>query len=124
MPTCHRRANAQTGRCRFHGGTSRRGPSHHAYAHGRFSRLFVGILAPAREAYEAAAELLTLRSELAIGSALLAHKLREILVGGPSDEAWIALGRMTDEIEQARDAGDRTAMITLLNERDVLITTP
>ena len=120
---CHRRANAQTGRCKYHGGTSRRGPTHHAYKHGRFSALFVGILAPAREAYEAVAELSTLRSELAISSAFLTNKLREILVGGPSDEAWIELGRMTDEIERVLDAGDRKAMVALLNERDALIKT-
>ena len=43
---CHRRARVQTGRCRRHGGTARRGPTHHAYTHGRYSTLSVGILRP------------------------------------------------------------------------------
>ena len=43
---CHKSPN-DNGRCRMHGGTVAKGPSHHSYRHGAYSRAYQGIFAPA-----------------------------------------------------------------------------
>ena len=50
---CHRIAQPDTGRCRWHGGTSKAGKGHHRYKHGFYSCAHQSILARAADAYEA-----------------------------------------------------------------------
>ena len=141
---CHRRAKAQTGRCRFHGGTSKRGKAHHSYKHGFYSTAHQGILARAADAYEAVEALATSHDELAVHKALIYHKLGEIHyhklgeihaagpsdqavhkaliyhklgeihAAGPSDQAWLDLRASMVSVDR-RAAGDRQGMAVLPN---------
>ena len=114
---CHRRARTQTGKCRRHGGTALRGPMHHAYKHGRYIKLWVGILRRAGDALEAVQYLSTLRDELAVHKALIDHKLGEILASGPSDETWVELGASMDAVDRMRETGDRKGVAEELNRQ-------
>ena len=120
---CHGRPRPAIGRCRWHGGTSKQSPAHHRFKHGAFSKYFVGILKAGARFYDEVQVLASLRDELAVNKALIAHKLGEVNAAGPSDEAWLEMGRMTTEIERLRDAGDRQGMAALLTTRDELIKT-
>ena len=96
---------------------------HPRYSSGKYSRQCAGILPTAVQVHDAVQELLTLRPLLAVNKALLYHKLDEVDAAGPSDHAWIELGRMTDRIERCRGAGQWKRMAALLAKRDVLINT-
>ena len=103
----HQRARG-SGRCRYHGGTAKRGKAHHSYKHGFYSTAHQGILARAADAYEAVQVLTSTHDELAIDKALILHKLEEINAAGPSDQAWLELRQITKEINDARDRKDRS----------------
>ena len=118
---CHRRARAQTGRCRRHGGTAVRGPMHHAYKHGRYSTLSVGILPRAGDALAAVQHLSMLYDELVVRKTLIDHILGEITQAGPSDQAWVELGASMDAVDRLRAAGDRQGVAAALTRQRALV---
>ena len=70
-------------------------PTHPSYKHGAFSTYFTGVLKAGARFYDELQVLASLRDELAVNKALIAHKLGEINAAGPSDEAWLWIGQMT-----------------------------
>ena len=80
---CHRLPDPATGRCYLHGGTSKAGPTHPIYKHGAFSTYFTGVLKAGARFYDELQVLASLRDELAVNKALIAHKLGEINAAGP-----------------------------------------
>ena len=112
---CHKAAQAETGRCRYHGGTSKSGPEHHSYKHGFYSRYYHGMLASAGEAQASVEAAASSLEELGIHKVLIAHKLGEINATGPSDEAWQELRRYIADARRARETKDREAQATAIN---------
>ena len=118
---CHRKPQ-KAGRCRFHGGTTKSGKAHHNYKHGFYSKTHRGILASAGDAYEALEVIATSHDELAVHKALILHKLEEIHVAGPSDEAWLELRASMLAVDRMRKDNDRAGMLTELNkQRDMVL---
>ena len=85
---CHRPGGGESGRCRSHGGTTKRGKEHHSYKHGFYSSRYHGMLARAGAAQEAVEVAASSLEELAVHKVIIDHKLGEINASGPSDEAW------------------------------------
>ena len=54
------------------------GPTHASYKHGAFSTYFTGVLKAGARFYDELQVLASLRDELAVNKALIAHKLGEI----------------------------------------------
>ena len=75
----------------LHGGTAKSGKEHHSFKHGFYSTNYHGILARAGEAQESLEAAASSLEELALQRVLIDHKLGEINVAGPSDEAWLEL---------------------------------
>ena len=95
---CHRKPDTDTGRCYLHGGTAKSGKDHHSDRHGFYSKYYQGILATAGEAQESLQAAASSLEELALQRVLIGHKLGEINVAGPSDEAWSELKGMVRQI--------------------------
>jgi hypothetical protein len=77
-------AGMENGRCRMHGGPTPSGPAHHAFKHGRHSKLLHGIKGLG-EHYERALadpDLLRLDGEIALVDARLAQLLEKVQKGG------------------------------------------
>ena len=79
---CHKLAQAETGRCRYHGGTSKRGKDHHSYKHGFYSSRYHGILARAGEAQEAVE--VALLQDCTLRDLSVAARHRRLLMGSMS----------------------------------------
>ena len=103
---CHRPAQGESRRCRYHGGTSKRGKEHHSYTHGFYSSYYHGMLATAGKAQEAVAVAASSLEELAIHKVMIAHKLGEINASGPSDVAWNELRASMLAADQMREDND------------------
>ena len=113
---CHRPGGDESGRCRSHGGTTKRGKAHHSYKNGFYSSYYHGMLARAGEAQQAVEVAASSLEELGIHKVVIAHKLGEINATGPSDEAWQELRRLIGDARRARTANDREAQATAITK--------
>jgi hypothetical protein len=117
---CQRWALAGRGRCRLHGGKSLAGTACPRFRSGRYSAYVPERL---RERYEAAeddAELLSLRSELALTDARLMDLLARVNTG-ESGQLWADLRRAHREFTVARGAKDVPKMNVALARMEQLI---
>ena len=91
---CESRRTMRNGLCRVHGGAVRSGAEHHAFKHGRSSRVYRGLPKRFRDAYMASIEdddLLSLRADIALADAR-AEELVERLDSGETGDRWRQLG--------------------------------
>jgi len=117
---CQRWALAGRNRCGLHGGKTPVGPACKHYRTGRYS---VYLPERLRERYETAeddAELLSLRSEIALTDARLVDLLARV-DSGESGRLWAHLKRTYDEYTRARLADDQSKMTTALAKVERLI---
>jgi len=117
---CQRWALAGRGRCRLHGGKSLAGTACPRFRSGRYSAYVPERLRERYEAAEADAELLSLRSELALTDARLMDLLARVDTG-ESGQLWANLKKAHEEFKVSRLARDVPKMNVALAkmERDI-----
>jgi hypothetical protein len=117
---CQRWALAGRTRCRLHGGKSLAGPGCPQYRNGRYSHYLPERLRERYEQAEQDAELLSLKSEIALTDARLFDLLSRVDTG-ESGQRWAGFTKAYEEFQTSRRARDVPKMNVALAkiERDL-----
>ncbi len=99
-----KRSGMKNGRCRMHGGTQVRGPEHHSYTHGRYSKALPSNLAESFQTFMADENRTEAAAEIAIVSTRVNTLLGTLQEGGTGTSREFST--MLDKFEAAMKAGD------------------
>src|SRR5215217_7134931 len=96
------------GRCRMHGGLTPRGTDLPQFEHGRYSKSLPDRLVGRYEKALADEERHDLRDEIALSEAKVDDLLQK-MERGESDEMWMRLRTLEQQVRRASEAGERRA---------------